>query len=167
MLVWLSPQTIGLAGLRESELRTDDVHDAALRVAQREQLDAELRRSSSPARAPGVAAESMVIGAPPNTWLGERRGRVIHGRERAIGRRTGSPRARSTEKACGEVTSWIRCRSTYRTAGVSALSAGDLVAVARPSRTAFAARVTIERCRARSRPGRDRDGAGFAAAMST
>src|SRR5580658_9556418 len=36
------------------------------------------------------------------------------------GRRTGKPSERSTLKACGEVTSWTRCRSTYRTAGVSA-----------------------------------------------
>ena len=33
------------------------------------------------------------------------------------GRRTRRPRARRPVKACGEVTSWIRCRSIYRTAG--------------------------------------------------
>src|SRR5467141_3494543 len=38
------------------------------------------------------------------------------------GRRTRSPRSRSTAKACGEVTSCTRCRSTYSTAGVSAVS---------------------------------------------
>jgi hypothetical protein len=38
-------------------------------------------------------------------------------------RRTFNPRARSSPKACGEVTSWTRCKSTYRTAGVSAVSA--------------------------------------------
>ena len=35
----------GLAGLRDAELRPDDVHDAALLVLQAEQLDAELARS--------------------------------------------------------------------------------------------------------------------------
>ena len=44
----------GLAGLRRAELRTDDVHDAALLVLQPEQLDAELARSSS--RAAGSAS---------------------------------------------------------------------------------------------------------------
>src|ERR1700682_1376127 len=38
------------------------------------------------------------------------------------GRRTRSPRSRSTAKACGEVTSCTRCRSTYSTAGVSPVS---------------------------------------------
>src|SRR5580698_3068443 len=38
------------------------------------------------------------------------------------GRRTPIPRERSTLNACGEVTSWMRCKSTYSTAGVSAVS---------------------------------------------
>ena len=38
------------------------------------------------------------------------------------GRRTVRPRSCSTAKACGEVTSWIRCRSTYSTAGALTLS---------------------------------------------
>ena len=37
------------------------------------------------------------------------------------GRRTFSPRSRSQVKAWGEVTSWMRCRSMYSTAGVSAV----------------------------------------------
>ena len=40
--VWLSPQTIGHAGLGEAELRADDVHDALLGVAHRVEADAEL-----------------------------------------------------------------------------------------------------------------------------
>src|SRR5439155_17707659 len=39
------------------------------------------------------------------------------------GRLTPSPRSRSTEKACGEVTSCTRWRSAYSTAGVSSVSA--------------------------------------------
>src|SRR5271163_970044 len=39
------------------------------------------------------------------------------------GRRTGSPKPLSTLNACGEVTSWMRCKSMYSTAGVSAVSA--------------------------------------------
>src|SRR5688572_12909367 len=38
------------------------------------------------------------------------------------GRRSRRLRARSTSKACGEVTSCTRCRSTYSTAGESAVS---------------------------------------------
>src|SRR5208282_2972917 len=38
------------------------------------------------------------------------------------GRRTLNPCSRSTAKACGVVTSCARCRSMYRTAGVSAVS---------------------------------------------
>ena len=34
-----------------------------------------------------------------------------------LGRRTRRPRSRSPEKACGLVTSWMRWRSTARTAG--------------------------------------------------
>src|SRR5689334_4434206 len=37
-------------------------------------------------------------------------------------RRAGSPRSRSSVNACGLVTSWTRWRSTYSTAGVSAVS---------------------------------------------
>ena len=42
VLVWLSPQTMVLPGLREAEFRSDDVHDAALIALEIEQLDAEL-----------------------------------------------------------------------------------------------------------------------------
>ena len=38
-----SPQTTVMPGLRQSELRADDVHDALLDVAERVQSDAELR----------------------------------------------------------------------------------------------------------------------------
>src|SRR6266436_48535 len=38
------------------------------------------------------------------------------------GRRTRRPASRSCAKACGDVTSCTRCRSTYSTAGVSAVS---------------------------------------------
>ena len=66
------------------------------------------------------AAESMVMGAPPNTCS------VRVGVEWSIvarvrsGRRSLRPRSRSTVNACGEVTSCVRCRSTNSTAGVSA-----------------------------------------------
>src|SRR5439155_27196590 len=38
------------------------------------------------------------------------------------GRLTPMPRSRSTENACGEVTSCTRWRSTYKTAGASSVS---------------------------------------------
>ena len=66
------------------------------------------------------AAESMVMGAPPNTCS------VRVGVEWSIvarvrsGRRTFRPRSRRALNACGEVTSCVRCRSTNITAGVSA-----------------------------------------------
>ena len=107
----------GLPGLREPELRPDDVHDAALRrccsPSSSTPNSAQLRSSCATWR----AADSIAIGAPPKT-CSVRVGRgVIHGGEGASGRRTFSPRSRSTVKACGEVTSWTRCRSMYSTAG--------------------------------------------------
>src|ERR1700691_1198063 len=45
------------------------------------------------------------------------------------GRRTGSPRDFKTLNACGEVTSWMRCKSIYSTAGVSKVSGTTSCAV--------------------------------------
>src|ERR1700684_4044177 len=45
------------------------------------------------------------------------------------GRRTGRFNDLNTVNACGDVTSWMRCRSIYSTAGVSAVSATTSCAV--------------------------------------
>src|SRR5205814_2313273 len=47
------------------------------------------------------------------------------------GRLTPMPRSRSTENACGEVTSCTRWRSTYKTAGASSVAGGRLVELPR------------------------------------
>jgi hypothetical protein len=99
----------GLAGLRDAELGSDDVHDAA-QVLHAEQLDAEVGAVLLELRI-CLAAESMVIGAPPNTCsvrVGVAWSMVASVRS---GRRIFRPRSRSSTKACGEVTSWVRCRS--------------------------------------------------------
>ena len=54
VLVWLSPQTIVIPGWVRPELRTDDVHDALVEVAERVQPDAELL---------GVLAQRLDLGA--------------------------------------------------------------------------------------------------------
>ena len=55
--------------------------------------------------------------------LGDGGGGVIHGRERAIGATHLEAALAQHGNACGDVTSCMRCRSMYRTAGVSAVSA--------------------------------------------
>ena len=55
-----------LAGLRDAELRPDDVHDAAAAVLQIEQLDAEFARVDL--ELPDLLRRrSIAIGTPPNT----------------------------------------------------------------------------------------------------
>ena len=108
------------ARLGQPQLRPDDVHDALPLVAQRVQLDAELgavllqlprsaspprdRASESARRRRAAWSASSDPSSPPS----------------APG---GAPSAALAQpvNACGEVTSWIRCRSMYSTAGVSAV----------------------------------------------
>ena len=75
-----SPQTTVMPGMREAELRPDDVHDALLDVAERVQADAELLR---------VAAERLDLGAAREVGDRlvdvDRRGVVVLGRDREIG----------------------------------------------------------------------------------
>ena len=91
--------------LRQAELGTDDVDDA-LRAA------VDMSNSRTPAsRQLRSSADEHVLGhhveeRPP---LIARRDDVIDGRDRALGKRTFQPRARSMSNACGVVTSWIRC----------------------------------------------------------
>ena len=73
----------GLAGLRDAELRSDDVHDTAARILHAEQLDAELRAVllqlpdllRGRVDGDGCAAEHL---------LGAGRRRVVHRRQREI-----------------------------------------------------------------------------------
>src|ERR1700734_3462856 len=69
-----------------------------------------------------LAAASTCIGMLPNTCslrVGVEWSMVARVRS---GRRTPILSERSMLNACGEVTSWMRCKSTYSTAGVSAVS---------------------------------------------
>ena len=119
VLVWLSPHTIVIPGLREAELGADHVHDPLMLAPEREERNAEVG---------AVLLE-----------LRELRARLhVDDGDAAVGRRAElsassdpssracdrcaeprSPRSRSTENACGDVTSCTRCRSTYSTAGVA------------------------------------------------
>ena len=106
--VWLSPQTIVMPGWVTPELGADDVDDALARAAQREERDAELG---------AVALEGLDLGRA-------RAGRRCRASRPMVGtlwstvasvrsgRRTVRPASRRPSKACGEVTSWTRCRST-------------------------------------------------------
>ena len=89
-----SPQTTVMPGMREAELRADDVHDALLLVAERVQADAELR---------GVAAQRLDLRAARQVGDRlvdvERRGVVVLGRDREVGtahRAAGQARGRRT-----------------------------------------------------------------------
>ena len=112
VLVWLSPQTMVMPGWRGAELRADDVHDAAPRIAHAEQLDAELggiaARAARTCRGGGIhrdrhAAEHLFGAgrASSDPWW----------RACDPGGAPAGPSDCSTLNACGEVTSWIRCRS--------------------------------------------------------
>ena len=79
------------AGLRESQLRSDDVHDALLDVAERVQADAELLRVAPEGLDLGAARE---VGDRPVDR--ERRGVVVLGRDGEVGpahRASGHPEA--------------------------------------------------------------------------
>ena len=94
------------ARLRQPQLRPDHMHDAL--------------RARCRGRAAGCRARGSSARAPPACPRPSRRGTAAAGR--ASGRcdrrcakvrsgiRTRHPRARNMSKACGVVTSWIRCR---------------------------------------------------------
>ena len=123
VLVWLSPQTMVLPGwvapssgpitctmprlslveVRAARRRTRRSCCSSCSTCVRGRIDGD-----------GLAAEHL-LGAR-RAWSGPCVPSV------RSGRRTGRPRSRSSLKACGVVTSWIRCRSMYSTAGVSAVS---------------------------------------------
>ena len=112
VLVWLSPQTTVRPGLREPQLGSDDVHDALVVAAQRVQLDAEL--AAVPLQrlqlAPALRVGDLHARPPaPGGVVGVEWSIVATVRS---GRRTRSPRSRRAVKACGEVTSCTRWRST-------------------------------------------------------
>ena len=98
----------GHAGLGQPELGADDVDDALLVRVGPVERDAVLLAVL------GERAELLLgLLVDDREAARERRDRVIHRRERAI--RRGGRRARvrvSPAKACGEVTSWTRWRST-------------------------------------------------------
>ena len=127
VLVWLSPQTMVLPGWVSPSSGPMTCTMPRCVAAQAQQLDAERGAVGLELARPACAAESTAIGAPPNTCsvrVGVEWSMVASVRS---GRRTGRPRSRSTANACGEVTSCIRCRSMYSTAGVSARLGDDLV----------------------------------------
>ena len=121
VLVWLSPQTIVLPGwvAPSSGPMTCTMPRRSLAMFSSSTLNSAQLVSSARTC---FAADSIVIGAPPNTCsvrVGVEWSIVASVRSR---RRRPRPRSRSTENACGVVTSWIRCRSMNRTAGVSGVS---------------------------------------------
>src|SRR3954453_3360241 len=105
-------------GLRQAELGTDDMDDSLVRRAEAVERDAEV---------PTVRLELLDLrgfltcAAAIVARIGSRRS-VVGTEWSAVatvrsGWRTRRPRARSPLKACGEVTSWTRWRSTASTAG--------------------------------------------------
>ena len=121
VLVWLSPQTMVRPGrVRPSSGPMMCTMPRRLLCMSSSSMpaSAQLRSSCWTWRAAAVTA----IGTPPKTCsvrVGVEWSMVASVRSR---RRTDSWRSCSTWKACGVVTSWMRCRSMYSTAGVSAVS---------------------------------------------
>ena len=122
VLVWLSPQTMVLPGWVRPELRADDVDDALVLGAQRMELDAGSRGSSAPACRSCVAALGVGDHHLARRSAGVVGRGVIHGGEGQVRAAHPEPAAAEPVNACGEVTSWTRCRSTKSTAGASAVS---------------------------------------------
>ena len=101
-----------MPGLREPELRPDDVDDAARRRALAVERDAELAAvlldlgELLARQLVGIGRDGSSVGiewsAVATVWPGLR---------------TFRPRSRRPVNACGLVTSWTRCRSTARIAG--------------------------------------------------
>jgi len=74
----------GLPGLAQAELRADDVHDAALRMVHRQELDAELGAVVFQLR--HLARRGVERNGRAAEHLGAAgRGRMVHGGERAVG----------------------------------------------------------------------------------
>ncbi len=85
VLVWLSPQTMVMPGSVSAELRTDDVHDAAPRIAHAEQLERRTRRNCRSSCSTCLAAASSRDRHRAEHLFAARRRRVIHGGQRAFG----------------------------------------------------------------------------------
>ena len=97
----------GHARLGEPEFRADDVDDALVRAVQAVQRDAELAAVVFELLESACGSSSSAIGSERSCvgMLWSTVATVLSGR------RTFRPRARSPVKACGDVTSWTRCRS--------------------------------------------------------
>ena len=110
VLVWLSPQTIvrpGCVAPSSGPMTWTMPRCGCFRPSRSSPNSAALRSSCATC----FAAASSLIGAPPKICavsVGVEWSIVTSVRSR---RRTGSPRERSSAKACGEVTSCTRCRS--------------------------------------------------------
>ena len=121
VLVWLSPQTIVLPGCvapSSGPMMCTMPRRSSCRPISSRPNSAQFCSSWRIC----FAADSSAIGTPPKICaesVGVEWSIVTSVRS---GRRTLRPRLRSTENACGEVTSWVRCRSMYSTAGVSGVS---------------------------------------------
>ena len=121
VLVWLSPQTMVLPGCvapSSGPMMCTMPRRSSVRPIRSRPNSAQLTSSWRI----WFAADSSAIGTPPNICarsVGVEWSMVTSVRS---GQRTLSPRSRSTENAWGEVTSCVRCRSTYSTAGVSGVS---------------------------------------------
>ena len=104
--VWLSPHAMVMPGLRQAQLRADDVHDAL--VGARRGRRAGCRTRGSCARAP-PSSPRPCRRANGRGWpsVGTMWSTVAKVRS---GKATRRPRRRSMSNACGLVTSWTRCR---------------------------------------------------------
>ena len=96
------------AGLGDAQLRADHVDDALPLGAQRVDRDAELL---------AVALQRFdldageLVGDQARRFGAVGRHVVVGGGQRPVGPAHRRPASRSPSKACGEVTSWTRCRS--------------------------------------------------------
>ena len=110
VLVWLSPQAIVMPGcVRPSS--GPITCTMPRRLSRRPKSSTPNSRAFCSSASICRAADSSRIGTPPKTCrvsVGVAWSSVASVRS---GRRSRMPRARSTEKAWGEVTSWVRCRS--------------------------------------------------------
>ena len=97
------------AGLRPPLLRPDHVHDAVADIAHREKLDP-LFGDVLAQRLSCSRASASLTPASPSAWpsVGVLWSAIASVRS---GRRTLRPAAFRPAKACGVVTSWMRCRS--------------------------------------------------------
>ena len=112
------------ARLRDAELRPDHVDDALAAVSRARRAARRTPRSCGRARRAARARARR----PRPARVGTLWSAVASVRS---GRRTRRPASRSPSNACALVTSWTRCRSTYRSSSPTSWSAQTLSSIVR------------------------------------